>query len=366
MNDRDALLAAILAEPDEDTPRLVYADWLDENGQGDRAAFVRAQVEAARVEPFGPQARAATLRADELLNRNWKEWTATIRDLVAELRFERGFVTEVAAEPRAFLGVADEVFAAHPVQALRLDPHSNPDFRTAFAPVFDLASVKPLRRLAFARQTEFWDEDYQALAHSAHLAGLTDLAFPECRVDVPWLEDVLRGDSFPALAGLDVSDSTNLGPCVAEALAESRHRDLRRLDLSGVYVTSDDLQKLLVSRCLRRLEELRLGWLPGRKDGGPLFHMDIGWVIPWERLVVLDLARQRLGNEGVKEIVRKPECAALRWLGLADNALTREGVRMLAAAKHLNLHHLDVRGNWLHSSDIAALRDRYPDAVVLG
>ena len=37
MTERDALLAAIHADPDDDTARLVYADWLQENGQSDRA-----------------------------------------------------------------------------------------------------------------------------------------------------------------------------------------------------------------------------------------------------------------------------------------------------------------------------------------
>jgi uncharacterized protein (TIGR02996 family) len=32
MTDRDALIAAIAAAPADDLPRLVYADWLDENG----------------------------------------------------------------------------------------------------------------------------------------------------------------------------------------------------------------------------------------------------------------------------------------------------------------------------------------------
>jgi uncharacterized protein (TIGR02996 family) len=43
-----ALLAAILAHPDQDDPRLVYADWFDDNGEPDRSAFIRAQVELAR------------------------------------------------------------------------------------------------------------------------------------------------------------------------------------------------------------------------------------------------------------------------------------------------------------------------------
>jgi uncharacterized protein (TIGR02996 family) len=43
-----ALLAAVRAAPDDDLPRLVAADWLDERGEPDRAEFVRLQVEAAR------------------------------------------------------------------------------------------------------------------------------------------------------------------------------------------------------------------------------------------------------------------------------------------------------------------------------
>jgi uncharacterized protein (TIGR02996 family) len=41
MNHDDAFLQAILDAPDDDTPRLVYADWLEEYGQPDRAAFIR-------------------------------------------------------------------------------------------------------------------------------------------------------------------------------------------------------------------------------------------------------------------------------------------------------------------------------------
>ena len=45
--DWDALLRGIAATPDADLPRLVAADWLDENGDPDRAAFIRLQCERA-------------------------------------------------------------------------------------------------------------------------------------------------------------------------------------------------------------------------------------------------------------------------------------------------------------------------------
>src|SRR5262245_35805795 len=44
MTDHDALLRAICENPREDTPRLAFADWLEENGQPERAAFIRTDI----------------------------------------------------------------------------------------------------------------------------------------------------------------------------------------------------------------------------------------------------------------------------------------------------------------------------------
>lgn len=61
MSDGSALLAAILEQPGEDTPRLVYADWLEELAESlpphqrepvsARAEFIRVQVEIANTRP---------------------------------------------------------------------------------------------------------------------------------------------------------------------------------------------------------------------------------------------------------------------------------------------------------------------------
>jgi uncharacterized protein (TIGR02996 family) len=45
-----AFMAAIIADPDDDTARLVAADFIEENGDADRASFIRIQVELARLE----------------------------------------------------------------------------------------------------------------------------------------------------------------------------------------------------------------------------------------------------------------------------------------------------------------------------
>jgi len=50
ISQHQALLQAILDAPAEDAPRLIYADWLEENGDPDRAEFIRVQYELAQVD----------------------------------------------------------------------------------------------------------------------------------------------------------------------------------------------------------------------------------------------------------------------------------------------------------------------------
>jgi uncharacterized protein (TIGR02996 family) len=68
MSDGESLLRAILDEPDEDVHRLVYADWLEENGDSARAEFIRAQCALARFhdegDPFTTGLPAECLRAE--------------------------------------------------------------------------------------------------------------------------------------------------------------------------------------------------------------------------------------------------------------------------------------------------------------
>ncbi len=69
------LLAAIAADPGDDLARLVYADWLDEHDQPERAEYLRLHVEIARLEREGrghvrPSARLRELAAD--LPREWR------------------------------------------------------------------------------------------------------------------------------------------------------------------------------------------------------------------------------------------------------------------------------------------------------
>lgn len=82
-SDWPAFIDAIVADPDDDTIRLIAADWLEEHGDVDRAAFIRIQVELARLEAAGEgkSLEVDRLRAKERvilgpLELGWKFWAA--------------------------------------------------------------------------------------------------------------------------------------------------------------------------------------------------------------------------------------------------------------------------------------------------
>jgi uncharacterized protein (TIGR02996 family) len=376
MSDRDALLAAILANPDDDLPRLVYADWLDENAAAlppperksaaDRAAFIRAQVEAARAEPFSPTARAAKDRADRLLTPAHREqWTRHLRGLVQEpemSRFARGFVEGVTVDPGWFRSTAAALFDAEAVRSLRVERPWSYDVMP-LEPFFELPDLRHVTGLELPA-LHMMNVEYDALLASPHLDQLTHLSLRGNPVFPPWLVEFLAGPRLPNLRSLDLSDIPNLGPAITAGLVGAGHRRLTRLDLPGVAFRSGDLKHLLDSPCLSEVEELRLGWGGGAANPGPLTHLEFAWVIRWDRLRLLDLSGQGLGPDGVRQIARVPAAANLRWLGLARNGLGSEGARVLLEPGHLNPYHLDVRGNSLGVKEFAALQRRFPEAKI--
>ncbi len=79
MSDRIALLRAILAHPGDNTPRLVFADWLEEYGDTEAD---RARVEFIRLW-FGlrPGLRSTTKLIGQWLAKNWSRLCPGVADV---------------------------------------------------------------------------------------------------------------------------------------------------------------------------------------------------------------------------------------------------------------------------------------------
>src|SRR5438477_12296826 len=74
-------LMAILADPDADAPRLAYADWLEEDGDADRAEFIRVQCALASMPENERAFHPLRPREAELLREHGETWLRPIRDL---------------------------------------------------------------------------------------------------------------------------------------------------------------------------------------------------------------------------------------------------------------------------------------------
>jgi uncharacterized protein (TIGR02996 family) len=119
----EPFLRAICADPEDDLARLVYADWLDENGEPERAELIRLQIERARLRAGGTDSEELARRDIELRHARGDEWRRELPRLsgVNWHRFWRGFVSGAdVIEWRYYRDAEDALFAAAPVQFLHL------------------------------------------------------------------------------------------------------------------------------------------------------------------------------------------------------------------------------------------------------
>jgi uncharacterized protein (TIGR02996 family) len=142
MTHEEAFLRDILENPGDDFPRLAFADWLEENGQAGRAAFVRSRYPprlVGRTREVSRWYRYARGLLTDALPRSWTVWpidfpdrqapqeswpvltggchfSSSKRPLVVALR--HGFLSAAAFPPvGGFLRHVRAVFLRQPVQA---------------------------------------------------------------------------------------------------------------------------------------------------------------------------------------------------------------------------------------------------------
>ncbi len=303
MTERDALLAAVCAAPDDDLPRLVFADWCDENGAADRAEFIRVQIELEKGVK-GKKLTALRKREQELLTGYGAEWASDLKefDCAVEDRwytFRRGFVDEISTSYDQLHGRrGDKLFHRAPIRALRLPDEE--DFS-------DLARCKHLLRVHTLNLTYSGlsrNFDFMMLPYSKYVANLTSL--------------IARG----------IDDNGHLDGEGLQAIATSPHLTaLRHLDISNNwlfnvrthYERDRIIRHLLALGDLPALTDLRLGHI----EAPPDLILSLAEQ-PWlRRLKVLDLSGNRVANEGARALTESPhltqiEQLDLRNLGLID------------------------------------------------
>jgi uncharacterized protein (TIGR02996 family) len=299
----DAFLRAIRAEHGSDTHRLVYADWLDEQGDQARAEFIRLQCELAHLDEQGERARELKEREAALLGEHRSRWTFGLDRQFSHfvLTFRRGFVEEVKCYVHRCPPEVFNVLRHHPVRKLRL--HGGP--------------------LAYHPLTS---EECQHLAGRAELALIRELDCPNAE-DPGSLWLLLTS---PHLAGLEVL-RLKLDDCTyttesrkaMEVLADSPLlARLTRLDLGENWIGAEALDTLL-SAPQFAVRELGLRGRFEPEFDGALYYSE-AHTVPC------------IGSGGVVVLARSVAVSDLACLDLVYNNLDMPAIEALLQSPHLD------------------------------
>lgn len=343
----DDLRAAIADRPDDDTPRLAYADYVEDRGDPARGQFIRDQIRFADTPAWDPFAvNVRHFRKHDI-------WPGT--DFPPPPIPEAGpYVTWHPSEPthRGFgyglkveslytlLKVAPALFEREPVQHLDLPSGTLDEWR-------ELAASPWFRKVRSVRFTGLTTpiDPLRELAESPNAEGLRSVAFDRC--DSPAMPEVLRRMLRSSLGRRLTSLDLRLGEYPEEMVAafEGDAAELPKLErLRWERMGCDYLliQRLLASPANRNLASLDLS---GNVIEQPRYNLDPDYTSPQYSPTTLLLRECGFTPRSLKEFLQSLfDTLSTALLDITGNFLdetllntlaseTSQSLRVLRAAK---------------------------------
>jgi uncharacterized protein (TIGR02996 family) len=382
-------LEDIIANIDDDTPRLVYADWLMENGHDERAELIRVQIQQYRLPDWDPAQVSLRLREKELLKAHGQQWLAEMPQIqgVEWRGFRRGIVAEVGFS--SFECMRENIAAvraAAPVEAaitswprrgdrkqpqpetlvelreLTLEGRPYDQGLTRLAQWPQLATLHSLHVLGLDR------DDLATLLASPHLGKLRRLYLFSHGVGNSGIEQLVQAETLSSLEELDLTgagyhESYYDDPVItAQGMATLARwpglAGVRKLNLTGSDPGEGGLTALLASPYARDLQTLILR---NSRLKGPILGAFVPAVAAM-RLQELDLHSNPLGDGAAEPLVQAACLSELKKLGIDRCQLSSAAVRTLSDRADFwqTLRLLNLSYNPLGVEGLQPLLERFP------
>ncbi len=419
-HERDGLLDAIRANPDDDTPRLVYADWLDENAAGEaeraRAEFIRVQCELARLDDDDIGRGAGTLRkalGERILGLEKKYKRAWAADLTGKgplrgrecfFHFRRGFPDKAFGPAERLIAEGAELFRRAPITYLHVQGVT-PENLGALLECPWLANVRSLS--LNGPYTGDVQPGWDLLADCPHLSKLRYLWINHGRLTRAGGARLAAANPFPALRDFMASDVDLGAGGVAGLFGGRAFGRLAEAYFNKCGIDDDAVEVLARSPALAGLTKLSLpchplsaaavraitagGYWPGLRKlvlykcglaeaaaealagAGPtgLRELDLsmnalgcvalaalarGRIL--QSLEVLNLSLNPVWDAGVEALVRSEYLGGLRRLHLSGSGIGPDGAKALAGCPSLSgLSWLTLHGCPILAEGAAALAE---------
>lgn len=348
-----AFFDRIRDDPADDGPRLIYADWLAEHGEPDRAEFVRLQCALDRLPDDDPRRPDLRERERLLVEANEARWTADLAPIVSAWAFRRGVIDAVSVDAAQFLSGGEAIFELAPVRRVRFLNVGDRLARLVQSPFMEL-----VRELDLSGNT-LGDAGPAVLARSGHLARLEalDLGFTE--LGDKGLQRLAGSPVFGGLRSLRINgnEDERLGVPGMQALAESAFlTELTHLDLSGNELSAAAVRPLLEGPLASRLSHLVLHGNRLGDAGTASLASSFVFAKMAEREGTIDLRRVKMGPVGARALAESPALAAVETLDLETNDIGDAGLAALAGSPYsTRLRVLSVRENRISDDGVRAL-----------
>lgn len=316
----EAFLEQITANVDDDATRLVFSDWLEEQGEHERAEFIRVQVQRASLPAWDAAQVGLKIREQELLKKHGESWLKEMPEIpgVRWEGFRRGIVAVVS-----FVNF----------DAMRTSAHAC----RAIAPIEAVRVPWPRRR--------------ESTENVPQIAELRELTLP----GKPYGSETSRLANSPQLATLRVLKALGLNAKDLGRLAASPHlKKLRTLCLTSNGVGTAGVESLTKAATLTKLQTLDLtgpGYYESYYDNPLIDLAGMEMLADWKGLKSirsLSLSGSDVRSEGLRRLLQSPHAAGLKALSLRSGRLGGAAMAEFADAnKKLRLESLDLGENVL-------------------
>jgi uncharacterized protein (TIGR02996 family) len=366
VSDHDALLCAIGANPADDLPRLVFADWLEEHDQPERAQFIRAEVDLyRRPEWDGERAR---YEHGARLEHNWPDRRPWLGECAegplsgvawsGEPVVRRGFPWCVRVANLPTLSSFWDHFANRwPVE--RVDFETADLLRLVHSPVLGRLTALAFPGGALGAVSA---RAMPAFANDPRVGHLEALTFSGGSLSPAGVRALLESPLFANLAVLGVNDhATGVGLALLEGVEQYPPGPrFRTLELRTARLGEDGFRLLAAARALSGVTHLDL-----RENHVNAARAQLLAESPaFADLRVLVLAGNSLGNAGTVALALSSRLSELRVLDLSFCQVGDDGVRAILdspLAEQLVL--LNLSGSPASEETKQALKERMGDRV---
>ncbi len=364
-----ALLTDSKEHPEDDTPRLILADWLEERDDP-RGSFLRAQVEAARRPEGDPERQRYEAEAAALLHRHEIAWLGPLRPRLLGWEFARGLIHARAMSAELAVGAILDTIGTETlawVDGLRLF-EAGPSLPTlARAGLLDGIRVLNLmyNRLGDAvlrtwlatgplpllQELDLFSNGLgpaavHTLAGTDNLSGLRRLILGDNPLGEWALFDLARARRMPCLETLQLERVGPLRAGVRPPNGASNLPALRELDLPDNELTAEDLEVILRWYPFPPLRRLRLR-NPRLGDSAALALIEAGERVG--RLESLSMPGCGLSDATAEALASCPHLASVRTLVLDGNQLSMAGLLALLSSPYLTgLRELSAQDMQIH------------------